>query len=404
MADKSLTPIDLPELSSAPASPASGFHRFYAKTDGKAYSKSSAGTEYDLTTGVSLTTTGTSGAATLVGTTLNIPVYQSALTNPVTGTGTAGQVAYFNGTSAVTGSNNLVWDNANGRLGIGTNAPTKYFQINLPTGVNTLENGFVLSRTGTTGTLVFGNGTTSLLNFSPYIYGRASSGINGFLLSGSVFDSSTLVPALNFEAANSSYNNVILSNQKILRVANWTNYYLEMFGNGNMLLQNGGTFTDNGQRLQVYGSTLLRGSGTTSATTALLVQNSTPTELFKVADNGNANFNNDLTVSGVFRETVTANRQAASYTLALTDRGKLVEMDVATANNLTVPLNSSIAFPVGTKIDIVQYGAGQTTIVATGGVTLRSTNNWLKINARYGAVTLVKIATDEWYVFGNLNA
>ena len=49
MADKSLTPIDLPELSSAPASPASGFHRFYAKTDGKAYSKSSAGTEYDLT-------------------------------------------------------------------------------------------------------------------------------------------------------------------------------------------------------------------------------------------------------------------------------------------------------------------------------------------------------------------
>ena len=54
-----------------------------------------------------LTTTGTSGAATLVGSTLNIPQYQSALTNPVTGTGTAGQVAYFNGTSAVTGSSNL---------------------------------------------------------------------------------------------------------------------------------------------------------------------------------------------------------------------------------------------------------------------------------------------------------
>ena len=49
MAEKSLTPLDLPELSSAPASPGSGFHRFYAKTDGKAYSKNSSGTEYDLT-------------------------------------------------------------------------------------------------------------------------------------------------------------------------------------------------------------------------------------------------------------------------------------------------------------------------------------------------------------------
>ena len=101
---------------------------------------------------------------------------------------------------------------------------------------------------------------------------------------------------------------------------------------------------------------------------------------------------------------VSANRQAASYTLLLSDAGKLVEMNVGTANNLTVPLNSTAPFPLNTIINIVQYGVGQTTIVATGGVTLRSANNWLKINARYGAVTLVKIGTDEWYVFGNLNA
>jgi hypothetical protein len=111
----------------------------------------------------------------------------------------------------------------------------------------------------------------------------------------------------------------------------------------------------------------------------------------------------DLTATGG-SSVVTFNRQAASYTLALSDANKMVEMNVATANNLTVPLNSSVLFPTGTIIDVVQYGAGQTTIVATGGVTLRSTNNWLKINARYGAVTLVKVGTDEWYVFGNLNA
>lgn len=101
---------------------------------------------------------------------------------------------------------------------------------------------------------------------------------------------------------------------------------------------------------------------------------------------------------------VTTNRQSASYTLTLTDRSKLVEMDVATANNLTIPLNSSVAFPIGTKIDVAQYGAGQTTFVATVGVTIRSANNWLKINARYGAATLTKIGTDEWYLWGNLNA
>lgn len=112
----------------------------------------------------------------------------------------------------------------------------------------------------------------------------------------------------------------------------------------------------------------------------------------------------DLTATGTGSATVTFNRQTASYTLALSDANKMVEMNVATANNLTVPLNSSVPFATGTIIDVVQYGEGQTTIVATGGVTLRSTNNWLKINARYGAVTLVKVATDEWYVFGNLNA
>ena len=101
---------------------------------------------------------------------------------------------------------------------------------------------------------------------------------------------------------------------------------------------------------------------------------------------------------------IATNRQTASYTLVLTDADKIVEMNVGTANNLTVPLNSSVAFPIGTKIDITQYGAGQVTFVPTGGVTIRSANSWLKMNARYGAATLTKIATDEWYIWGNLNA
>jgi hypothetical protein len=99
---------------------------------------------------------------------------------------------------------------------------------------------------------------------------------------------------------------------------------------------------------------------------------------------------------------VVANRQTASYTLVLSDADKLVEMNVGSANNLTVPLNSSVAFSTGTQILLAQYGAGQTTIVATSGVTIRSNGGKLKLNAQYSGATLVKIAENEWYLFGDI--
>ena len=112
----------------------------------------------------------------------------------------------------------------------------------------------------------------------------------------------------------------------------------------------------------------------------------------------------DLNVTGVLKPTVTTNRQTASYILALSDRGKLVETNVATPNNLTVPLDSVVAFPIGTQLEVVQYGAGQTTIVAAVGVTIRSNGGNLKIAAQYVAVSLIKIGTNEWYCFGQLSA
>jgi hypothetical protein len=99
---------------------------------------------------------------------------------------------------------------------------------------------------------------------------------------------------------------------------------------------------------------------------------------------------------------ITTNRQTASYTLVLSDADKLVEMNVGSANNLTVPLNSSVAFATGTQILLAQYGAGQTTIVATSGVTVRSNGGKLKLNVQYSGATLIKIGTDEWYLFGDI--
>lgn len=100
---------------------------------------------------------------------------------------------------------------------------------------------------------------------------------------------------------------------------------------------------------------------------------------------------------------VSTNAQTASYTLVLADKNKVVEMGVASANNLTVPLNSSVAFPVGSQINILQTGAGQTTIVATGGVTINATPG-LKMRAQWSYATLIKRATDTWVLVGDISA
>ena len=98
---------------------------------------------------------------------------------------------------------------------------------------------------------------------------------------------------------------------------------------------------------------------------------------------------------------VSIDAKISSYTLQLSDSGKLIEMNVATANNLTVPLNSSVAFPIGTKIDILQTGAGQTTILPEYGVTINAVSG-LKLSEQWAAATLVKRDTNTWVLIGNL--
>lgn len=99
-------------------------------------------------------------------------------------------------------------------------------------------------------------------------------------------------------------------------------------------------------------------------------------------------------------ELLTINAKTASYTLVLTDVGKVIEVNSASATNVTVPQNSSVAFPVGSVIEVCQLGAGQVTILAGTGTTLRASNG-LKLRAQYSAVSLRKRATNEWLVSGD---
>ena len=93
-----------------------------------------------------------------------------------------------------------------------------------------------------------------------------------------------------------------------------------------------------------------------------------------------------------------------TYTVVLADDGKLITCDNASAIALTIPPNSSVAFGIGTQINIMQLGAGQVTITAGAGVTLRSAGTKVKTNGQYSVATCVKIATDTWVLVGNLTA
>jgi hypothetical protein len=109
----------------------------------------------------------------------------------------------------------------------------------------------------------------------------------------------------------------------------------------------------------------------------------------------------EIGTGNVILSDMATSSQSASYTLVLEDKAKVVEMSVGSANNLTVPLNASVAFPVGTQIHIVQTGSGQTTVVATAGVTINSATT-LKMRAQWAAATLIKRAENTWVILGDL--
>jgi hypothetical protein len=99
--------------------------------------------------------------------------------------------------------------------------------------------------------------------------------------------------------------------------------------------------------------------------------------------------------------------ETASYTAVLANNSQVVTMDNASANTFSIPTNASVAFPIGTQINVLQIGAGQTTIqaVTSGTTTIQSTGATAaqpKLRARYSAATCLKAGTDLWYVFGDI--
>ena len=224
---------------------------------------------------------------------------QNALTNPVTGTGASGQVAYWTGTGTQTGSNNLFWDATNSRLGIGTNAPISRLSV---LGINTdtitisgttVEKVVDFKPSNSIGNLGFAFNTTSS---DVYIYSGFSNGslIFGTRIAPNNFERMRITATGNvgINTNNPSTNLEVLGGFNVtdgtttIRAVNsggvalfgtLTNHDLvfrtnnteraRIFANGNFGIGTGAS--DNGLRLQVTGDGYFSGSvgiGTTALT------------------------------------------------------------------------------------------------------------------------------------------
>ena len=95
-----------------------------------------------------------------------------------------------------------------------------------------------------------------------------------------------------------------------------------------------------------------------------------------------------------------------TYTTVLDDNGKLVTLSNASAITLTIPPNSSVAYPVGAQLNLAQLGAGQVTFAGGSGVTIVSTGATAsapKLRAQYSTATAVQTSTDNWLVMGDIS-
>jgi hypothetical protein len=316
---------------------------------------------------LTLTTTGTSGAATLIGATLNIPQYSGGGGGTTWGsiTGTLSnqtdlQTALdgkVDENSAITGSTKtkITYD-AKGLVTAGADLSAS----DIPSGIDATKIGSgVISNTE----FDYLNGVTE--NIQTQFTGKQT----------------TLVSGTNIKTVNSN----------------------SLLGSGDVAVQ---ATLVSGTNIKTINSTSLLGSGDISVAPATginataIADGSVTSAEFQYINSLTSNAQTQI--DSKTNKLITTNRQTASYTLVLSDADKLVETNVASANNLTVPLNSSVAFPTGTQILLAQYGAGQTTVVATSGVTIRSNGGKLKLNVQYSGATLIKIAENEWYLFGDI--
>jgi hypothetical protein len=101
-----------------------------------------------------------------------------------------------------------------------------------------------------------------------------------------------------------------------------------------------------------------------------------------------------LTTAGPVVDRRQDNSQGSSYTLALTDRNKVVAFNGSSAQTVTIPVESSIDFPIGSVVYIARIGSGSLTLAGAGGVTVSKTGTF----ALNEEIAVRKRASNSWIV------
>lgn len=116
------------------------------------------------------------------------------------------------------------------------------------------------------------------------------------------------------------------------------------------------------------------------------------------------NVTGNVTATGALIGYQQINAQTGTtYTAVLTDVSKLVTLNNASGITMTIPLNSSVAFPTGTVLYFAQLGAGQVGFTGSSGVTLNFTPGRF-LRTRYSTASAVQLSTNEWLLSGDLTA
>jgi hypothetical protein len=214
---------------------------------------------------------------TINGVTFDLSANRTFTVGSVTGSGASGQIAYWNGTSTQTGSNNLFWDATNSRLGIGTNSPA--VQLDVRTSVNLGTEQIRITNTSTGSAAVTG------------IALQASTAYGSLFATSSGYTTVGILQAnrIGFYMTH-PFAIAIVSGDFIVGTGASLTERFRLFGStGNLLLQNGGTFTDSGERLQVTGTMKVTGASSfggdlsitaNSSGNTLLSQNLTSSTIF----------------------------------------------------------------------------------------------------------------------------
>jgi hypothetical protein len=325
---------------------------------------------------------------------------QNALTNPITGTGTAGQVGYFSGTTSLTGSSTaLFWNTSNNRLGVGLSTPTTPIDLRA-TRAEISFHSSNLSSIPFTSVAYFGDAAnSSWVGTFAQAYGSGGGfGLQGFtnsaildacFLQGFVGSTSPTAPAVRItgqKLVTGGTATAMTGSEKVLNIGG----VVQFLANGNTqiggTIPNFSTISDPNYRLFVdastataaaTGSVRIRGVGAVSGKTTFLVENTNPSTLYSIEDNGKITYWATNTATGT-TTVQTINRPSGTINIAAGESSKLVNNSLCTTSSIVLPVirtNDATA-----TIKNVVPGNGSFTINLTAAATAETSVGFFIIN------------------------